>query len=69
MTKVDGMGLLIWENPYNILGKNLLPISSMSEIEYKIIVAPPSRSQTDPEFESIHAITNYLLKSSNLTLK
>lgn len=41
----------------------------MSQLEYKIIIAPPSRSQSNPEFESIHTITNYLLKTSKLQLK
>jgi hypothetical protein len=44
MIKIDPMGLLIWENPYSILSDNLLPLSSLSLPEYKIIIAPASKS-------------------------
>ena len=68
MLKVDPMGVLIWQNPYNVISSSL-PISSLAKPKYKIIIAPPSKSLTNPEFESIHAITNYLLKTSKLSLK
>ena len=61
--KTDPMGLLIWENPYSVLDERWSPISSLPYPAYKVIIAPPSRSLTNPEFESIHSITNYLLKT------
>lgn len=69
MLNVDPMGLLIWENPYSLLNSNLSPLSSLQMPEHKIIIAPASKSETNPEYESIHTITNYLLKTSKLSLK
>ena len=50
LVKTDPMGLLIWENPYSVSTLDMQPISSLPYPPYKIIIAPPSRSLTDPEF-------------------
>ena len=68
LLKAEIMGSLIWENPYKADDEGSAPISSISYPPYKVIIAPPSKSVINPDFDSIHSITNYLLKAFKLPL-